>query len=84
MTLWAVHVREASPPADAKPVEWFLLTTCKLDDVEDALACVRWYCLRWRIMHMTLLVRTCPTLPADVLFSDVEIEVLEAYAKKNE
>jgi hypothetical protein len=122
MTLWVVHVREASPPADAKPVEWFLLTTCKLDNVDDALACVRWYCLRWRIedwhrilksgcaiealahktrtrleraiairliigwriMHMTLLGRTCPTLPADVLFSDVEIEVLEAYAKKNE
>ena len=119
--LWVVHVREPSPPADAKPVEWFLLTTCKLDDVEDALACVRWYCLRWRIedwhrvlksgcaiealahktrirleraiairlvigwriMLMTLLGRTCPELPAEVLFSDVEIEVLAAYAKKN-
>lgn len=122
LTLWVVHVCESSPPADAKPVEWFLLTTCKLGRCEDALACVRWYCLRWRIedwhrvlksgcavealahktrtrleraiairlvigwriMLMTLLGRTCPTLPADVLFSDVEIEVLEAYAKKNE
>lgn len=122
ITLWVVHVREASPPADAKPVEWFLLTTCKLEDVEDALACVRWYCLRWRIedwhrvlksgcaiealahktrcrleraiairlvigwriMHMTLLGRTCPELPAEVLFSDIEIEVLAAYAKKKE
>ena len=118
--LWVVHVREASPPADTKPVEWFLLTTCRLDDVEAALACVRWYCLRWRIedwhrvlksgcaietlahktrtrleraiairlvigwriMHMTLLGRTCPELPAEVLFSDVEIEVLAAFAKK--
>ena len=122
ITLWVVHVREASPPADSKPVEWFLLTTCKLDDVEAALACVRWYCLRWRIedwhrvlksgcaiealahktrtrleraiairlvigwriMLMTLLGRTCPTLPAEVLFSDIEIEVLAAYAKKND
>ena len=122
ITLWVVHVREASPPADTKPVEWFLLTTCKLDDVEDALACVRWYCLRWRIedwhrvlksgcgieklahktrtrleravairlvigwriMLMTLLGRTCPALPAEVLFSDIEIEVLAAYAKKND
>ena len=121
VTLWVVHVREAAPAADVKPVEWFLLTTCKLDDVEAALACVRWYCLRWRIedwhrvlksgcaiealahktrtrleraiairlvigwriMLMTLLGRTCPTLPAEVLFSDVEIEVLAAYAKKN-
>ena len=122
VTLRVVHVCESSPPAHTKPVEWFLLTTCKLDTVEDALACVRWYCLRWRIedwhrvlksgcaiealahktrtrleraiairlvigwriVHMTLLGRTCPTLPADVLFSDVEIEVLEAYAKKND
>ena len=122
ITLWAVHVREASPPTDTKPVEWFLLTTCQLDDVEDALACVRWYCLRWRIedwhrvlksgcgieklahktrtrleravairlvigwriMLMTLLGRTCPELPAEVLFSDIEIEVLTAYAKKND
>ena len=107
---------------ETKPVEWFLLTTCKLDDVEDALACVRWYCLRWRIedwhrvlksgcaietlahktrtrleraiairlvigwriMLMTLLGRTCPELPVEVLFSDIEIEVLSAYAKKND
>jgi len=47
--LWVVHVREASPPADTEPVEWFLLTTCKLGNVEDALACVRWNCLCWRI-----------------------------------
>jgi len=122
ITLWVVHVRETSPPAHTQPVEWFLLTTCKLDDVEDALACVRWYCLRWRIedwhrvlksgcaietlahktrtrlgraiairlvigwriMLMTLLGRTCPELPAQVLFSDVEIEVLAAYAKKKD
>lgn len=40
--------------------------------------------IAWRIMLMTLLGRQCPELPADVLFSDLEIEVLEAYAKKKE
>jgi hypothetical protein len=40
--------------------------------------------IAWRIMLMTLLGRTCPELPADVLFSDLEIEVLAAYAKKKE
>jgi hypothetical protein len=39
--------------------------------------------IAWRIMLMTLLGRQCPELPAEVLFSDLEIEVLEAYAKKN-
>jgi hypothetical protein len=38
--------------------------------------------IAWRIMLMTLLGRETPELPADVLFSDVEIEVLNAFAKK--
>jgi hypothetical protein len=40
--------------------------------------------IAWRIMLMTLLGRQCPELPADVLFSDFEIEVLQAYAKKTQ
>jgi hypothetical protein len=40
--------------------------------------------IAWRIMLMTLLGRQCPDLPADVLFSDFEVEVLQAYAKKSE
>jgi hypothetical protein len=31
-------------------------------------------------MLMTLLGRECPELPAEVLFSDIEIEVLSAHA----
>jgi hypothetical protein len=38
--------------------------------------------IAWRIMLMTLLGRQCPELPAEVLFSDLEVEVLRAYAKK--
>jgi len=36
----------------------------------------------WRIMLMTLLGRETPELPAEVLFSDIEIRTLHAYAKK--
>lgn len=120
ITVWVVHALESSPPADAKPVEWFLLTTREITDVEQAQECLGWYCLRWRIedwhrvlksgcriealqhktaerlkraiginlviawriMLMTLLGRQCPELAAEVLFSDLEIEVLQAYAKK--
>ena len=122
LTLRVVHVLETSPPPDAEPVEWFLLTTCEITTTEQAQECLRWYCLRWRIedwhrvlksgcriealqhktaerlkraiainlviawriMLMTLLGRACPDLPAELLFSDAEIEVLQAYAKKNE
>lgn len=36
--------------------------------------------IAWHIMVMTLLGREVPELPAEVLFSDLEIEVLQAYA----
>jgi hypothetical protein len=122
LTLRVVHVLEPSPPLDAEPVEWFLLTTCEITTTQQAQECLRWYCLRWRIedwhrvlksgcriealqhktaerlkraiainlviawriMLMTLLGRVGPDLPAELLFSDAEIEVLQAYAKKSE
>lgn len=36
--------------------------------------------IAWRVMLMTLLGREVPELPAEVLFTEVEIEVLNAYA----
>lgn len=39
--------------------------------------------IAWRIMLMTLLGRETPDLPAEVLFSDLELRLLQAYAKKN-
>jgi hypothetical protein len=120
IALWIVHVVEDNPPEDVEALEWFLLTTVKIQSEQDAFMCLRWYCLRWRIedwhrvlksgcraedaahktaerlkrsiainlviawriMLMTLLGRETPELPAEVLFSDLEIEVLGAYAKK--
>jgi hypothetical protein len=38
--------------------------------------------IAWRIMLLTLLGREAPKLPAEVLFSDIELEVLKAYAQK--
>jgi hypothetical protein len=38
--------------------------------------------IAWRIMLMTLLGRETPELPADVLFSDIELRTLRAYATK--
>jgi hypothetical protein len=40
--------------------------------------------IAWRIMVMTLLGREMPNLPAEVMFSDIELRTLHAYAKKNE
>lgn len=118
--LWVVHALEENSPANAKAVEWFLLTTINIASSADAEQCLRWYTLRWRIedwhrvlksgcriedlahesaerlrraiginlviawriMLMTLLGRETPELPAEVLFSDIELRTLHAYAKK--
>src|SRR6059036_703934 len=118
--IWVIHAVESAPPEGAQPVEWFLLTTVDIRSAEDAVQCLRWYCLRWRIedfhrvlksgcgveqiahetaerirraiainlviawriMLMTLLGRETPELPAEVLFSDIELQVLRAYEKK--
>jgi hypothetical protein len=37
--------------------------------------------IAWRIMLMTLLGRETPLLPPDVMFSNIELQVLNAYAK---
>jgi hypothetical protein len=37
----------------------------------------------WRIMLMTLLGRETPQLPAQVLFSDIEVRILHAFAEQN-
>jgi hypothetical protein len=39
--------------------------------------------IAWRIMLMTLLGRETPELPAEVLFSDIELRTLRAFSKKN-
>ena len=119
--IWVIHALEENPPPQTEAIEWFLLTTVDIASPEQAVECLRWYCLRWRIedwhrvlksgcriedighktaerlrraiainlviawriMLMTLLGRETPDLPAEVLFSDLEIKVLRAYAKKN-
>jgi len=47
--LWAVCAREEKPPEGAKRIEWFLLTTEKIESVEDAARMVEFYTRRWRI-----------------------------------
>ena len=49
VTLWAVHVRETAPPEGEKPVEWFLLTSVRVESIEAALETVEHYLRRWRV-----------------------------------
>jgi hypothetical protein len=54
--LWAVWAREAQAPAGIPPVEWMLLTTLSVDNVEQACEKLEWYTRRWgiEVFHRTL------------------------------
>ena len=47
--LYAVEVFEPHPPKGAKALHWVLLSTVPIHSRKQALRCLRWYTLRWRI-----------------------------------
>lgn len=47
--LRAVYVIEKHPPSDATLLEWLLITNLTVDNFDEAIEKIRWYCLRWRI-----------------------------------
>ena len=49
LSLYAVRVVEKKPPSGSDPVDWLLVTSMKVETLEQALEKVKWYCLRWRI-----------------------------------
>jgi hypothetical protein len=49
VTLTAVLAQETEPPAEVEKLEWLLLTTCSVENVEGALEKVAWYACRWTI-----------------------------------
>ena len=46
---WVVRVWEMDPPKGEEPIEWVLLTTVPVADLEMALTIAYWYSLRWLI-----------------------------------
>lgn len=63
-----------------------LKSGCRIEDLRNETAerlkraIAIYMVIAWRIMLMTLLGREGPELPPDVLFSDIELEVLRAFA----
>ncbi len=39
--LWIVHALEKNPPEGNKAIEWFILTTIKINNTSDAEECLR-------------------------------------------
>ncbi|HEM7007533.1 TPA: IS4-like element ISLpn5 family transposase, partial [Legionella pneumophila] len=49
LKLNAVYVIEQSPPLGEEPMNWMLLTNIDINNFEEAVEKIQWYCLRWRI-----------------------------------
>jgi len=55
VTLQAILVREENPPenlaelGEHEPIEWLLLTNTPVNNFEQAVQVVAWYCCRWQI-----------------------------------
>ena len=47
--LYSLLIVEPHPPKGTKALRWVLLTTVPIDSRKQALRCLRWYTLRWRI-----------------------------------
>jgi hypothetical protein len=56
LKVWAVYVTEVDPLSPKEAIEWMLLTTIEVNDLEQALEKVDWYNKRWGIeeYHRTL------------------------------
>jgi len=49
VTVNVVLVRENNPPAGEQPVEWLLLTSLPIEDLEQVRQVIQYYCVRWMI-----------------------------------
>jgi hypothetical protein len=49
VTVNVVLVSEVNPPPGEEPVEWLLLTSLPIDDVEQVRQVIQYYCVRWMI-----------------------------------
>jgi hypothetical protein len=49
VTLNVVLVHEAHPPAGEEPIEWLLLTSLPIGELEQVRRVIHYYCVRWMI-----------------------------------
>jgi hypothetical protein len=72
----AIYVREAGGPPQTAPVEWLLLTTLPVATLAQAIACVRYYTLRWLIERYHYVLKSGCKLEASQLRSQGALERL--------
>jgi len=83
--LWAVLAREAPQPGVAKPIEWMLLSTVPVENLEQAIEKLRWYTMRWgievfhRVLKRGCKIETRQLAGADRLEACLAIDMVVAW-----
>jgi Transposase Tn5 dimerisation domain/Transposase DNA-binding len=68
-----VLVREEAPPPGEEPVEWILLTSLPINEVEEVLRVIGYYCCRWQIeIYFRILKSGCKV-------EESQLETAEAF-----
>ena len=49
VTINVVSVSEVNPPPGDEPIEWLLLTSLPIDDVDRVRQIIQYYCVRWMV-----------------------------------
>ena len=78
LSAWAVYVVELDPPAGVGPIEWMLLTSERVENLDRANARVDWYTFRWLIEEWHKAEKTGCRLEASQLKTAEALERLAA------
>ena len=49
LKIYAILVKESKPPKGIKAICWKLLTTIRINTLEEAIEKIKWYAIRWQI-----------------------------------
>jgi len=76
LRIWVVRAWEVEPPQDATPLEWVLMTTVPVENLDDAIERIEWYKLRWTIEDYHQCVKTGCAIEGRDLGSEDRVERL--------
>ncbi|UOF90082.1 IS4 family transposase [Fodinisporobacter ferrooxydans] len=58
VTLSIVHVHEINPPEGIEPIEWYLVTSFNIANLDEAVEKVSWYIHRWKIERFHYILKS--------------------------
>lgn len=82
LKLNAIEVKEINAPITIeKPIHWVLLTTLPVDDFEQALTVIKYYCLRWIIERFHFTLKSGGAIPIAIGIENLQLS--QAHRIKN-